>query len=76
MHIYEQFYQSLTEENRQLIYSYLSPKELADMFDVIEEDNEHMKEYLDEMRPSYAADMLSESMTCLIRWIKSKLLNI
>ena len=35
MHIYEQgqFYQSLTEENRQLIYSYLSPKELADMFE-------------------------------------------
>ena len=65
MHIYEQgqFYQSLTEENRQLIYSYLSPKELADMFDVIEEDNEHMKEYLDEMRPSYAADMLSEMYT-------------
>ena len=57
MHIYEQgqFYQSLTEENRQLIYSYLSPKELADMF--------HMKEYLDEMRPSYAADMLSEMYT-------------
>lgn len=33
------------------------------MFDVIEEDNEHMKEYLDEMRPSYAADMLSEMYT-------------
>lgn len=65
MHIYEQgqFYQSLLEEDRQLIYAYLSPKELADMFDVIEEDNEHMKDYLDEMRPSYAADMLSEMHT-------------
>ena len=65
MHIYEQgqFYQSLNEEDRQLIYTYLSPKELADMFDVIEEDNEHMKEYLDEMRPSYAAEMLSEMYT-------------
>ena len=65
MHIYEQgqFYQSLNEEDRQLIYSYLSPKELADMFDVIEEDNEYMKEYLAEMRPSYAAEMLSEMYT-------------
>ncbi|NAA13567.1 magnesium transporter [Enterococcus hirae] len=65
MHIYEQgqFYQSLNEEERQLIYSYLSPKELADMFDVIEEDNEYMKEYLAEMRPSYAAEMLSEMYT-------------
>ena len=33
------------------------------MFDVIGRDDEHMKEYLDEMRPSYAADMLSEMYT-------------
>ncbi len=33
------------------------------MFDVIEEDNEYMKEYLAEMRPSYAAEMLSEMYT-------------
>lgn len=65
LHIYEQgqFYQSIDEENRQLIYSYLSPKELADMFDVIEEDNENMKDYIAEMRPSYAAEMLSEMYT-------------
>jgi magnesium transporter len=65
MHIYEQgqFYQSLKEEQRLLVYSYLSPKELADMFDVIEEDNEYMKDYLSEMRPSYAAEMLSEMYT-------------
>ncbi|EOL44777.1 magnesium transporter mgtE [Enterococcus phoeniculicola] len=65
MHIYEQgqFYQSLTDEERLVVYTYLSPKELADMFDVIEEDNENMKDYLAEMRPSYAAEMLSEMYT-------------
>lgn len=65
MHIYEQgqFYQSLDEKDRHKMYGYLSPKELADMFDVIEEDDEHMTEYLSEMRPSYAADMLSEMYT-------------
>lgn len=62
LHIYEQgqFYQSLDPETRSKLYHYMSPKELADMFDVIEEDNEHMEEYLAEMEPSYAADMLSE----------------
>ncbi|MBO0473991.1 magnesium transporter [Enterococcus ureasiticus] len=65
LHIYEQgqFYQSIDEADRKQIYSYLSPKELADMFDVIEEDNENMKDYIAEMRPSYAAEMLSEMYT-------------
>ena len=58
-----QFYQSLDESQRQIVYTYLSPKELADMFDVIEEDDEHMTEYLSEMRPGYAADMLAEMYT-------------
>ncbi|GCF94023.1 magnesium transporter MgtE [Enterococcus florum] len=65
MHIYDQgqFYQGLDDQERQLVYSYLSPKELADMFDVIEEDDEHVEEYLSEMRPHYAADMLAEMYT-------------
>jgi magnesium transporter len=65
MHFYDQgqFYQSLTEKERQQVYSYLSPKELADMFDVIEEDDDHVDDYLNEMRPQYAADMLSEMYT-------------
>ncbi|MFD1899081.1 magnesium transporter [Enterococcus termitis] len=65
LHIYEQgqFYQSIDEADRKQMYSYLSPKELADMFDVIEEDNENMKDYIAEMRPSYAAEMLSEMYT-------------
>ncbi|MFV0557704.1 MAG: magnesium transporter [Enterococcus sp.] len=62
MHSYEQgqFYQSLDEARRQLVYSYLSPKELADVFDIIEEDDEYMSAYLAELRPSYVAEMLSE----------------
>lgn len=65
LHIFEQgqFYQSLTDEQRRQMYAYLSPKEIADMFDVIEEDNIHMTDYLSEMRPGYAADMLAEMYT-------------
>lgn len=65
LHIYEQgqFYQAIEENLRHIMYAYLSPKEMADMFDVIEEDNEHMTEYLAEMRPRYAADMLAEMYT-------------
>lgn len=65
MHIYEQgqFYQSLTSQERHRMYGYLSPKELADMFDVIEEDDAHMTDYLSEMRPGYAAAMLAEMYT-------------
>ena len=60
-HLYEQgqFYFTLNEAERQRLYTYLSPKETADMFDVIEEDHEDMKDYLSEMAPRYVADMLS-----------------
>ncbi|MDF0479258.1 magnesium transporter [Vagococcus sp. PNs007] len=65
LHIYEQgqFYLTLNEEERQRLYTYLSPKEMADMFDVIEEDEEDVEEYLKEMKPSYVADMLAEMYT-------------
>ncbi len=65
MHIYEQgqFYQSLDETQRQLLYAYLSPKEVADMFDIIEEDDENMQEYMAEMRPTYASAMLAQMYT-------------
>lgn len=65
LHIYEQgqFYLLLNEEERQRVYTYLSPKEMADMFDVIEEDEEDVEEYLKEMKPSYVADMLAEMYT-------------
>ncbi len=65
MHIYEQsqFYQTLDKNQRQLVYAYLSPKELADMFDVLEEDNENIKDYLGEMRAGYASEMLAQMYT-------------
>lgn len=65
LHLYEQgeFYQSLTQEERIHLYSYLSPKEVADAFDLIEEDKETMTDYLAEMRPSYAAAMLAAMFT-------------
>ena len=64
-HLYEQgqFYFTLNEAERQRLYTYLSPKETADMFDVIEEDHEDMKDYLSEMAPRYVADMLSAMYT-------------
>ena len=64
-HLYEQgqFYFTLNEAERQIHYTYLSPKEKADMIDVIEEDHEDMKDYLSEMAPRYVADMLSAMYT-------------
>ncbi|MDT2813572.1 magnesium transporter [Vagococcus carniphilus] len=64
-HIYEQgqFYFTLDEKERHRLYTYLSPKEIADMFDVIEEDHEDMEDYLAEMSPRYVADMLNEMYT-------------
>lgn len=65
LHIYEQgqFYLTLSDEERQRLYTYLSPKEMADMFDVIEEDEEDVEIYLKEMKPRYVADMLAEMYT-------------
>lgn len=64
-HMYEeaQFYLSLDEKERQQLYQYLSPHEMANLFDVIEEEHEDIKEFLSEMRPSYAAAMLAEMYT-------------
>ncbi len=61
LHIYDQaqFYQSLTEDLRKEVYNFLSPQELANLFDVIEEDDANVEVYLGEMRPSYVAEMLS-----------------
>jgi len=65
MHIYEQsqFYEDLDEDERYLVYTYLSPKELANMFDVLEEDNENTQDYLSEMRANYASEMLAQMYT-------------
>lgn len=64
-HIYEQgkFYLTLDENERQRLYTYLSPKEMANMFDVIEENHEDMKDYLKEMHPQYVAEILMDMFT-------------
>ena len=65
LHTYEQgeFYLSLRNEERQQLYRYLSPKELADLFDGIEEEQEDVEQLLKEMDSSYAADMLTYMFT-------------
>lgn len=65
LHIYDQaqFYQTLDEKERKEVYNFLSPKELADLFDVIEEDDKKITVYLAEMRPAYVAEMLSNMYT-------------
>ncbi|MDR0921397.1 MAG: magnesium transporter [Lactobacillales bacterium] len=55
-----QFYESLDISERELLYQYISPKELAEVFDILEEDNEDIHGFLEEMMPEYAAEMLSE----------------
>lgn len=61
MHPYDQaqFYTSLSDEFRSVVYTYLSPEEMADLFENIEIDEEDYESLLAEMNPSYAADMLS-----------------
>ena len=61
MHPYDQaqFYTSLKDEYRPVVYRYLSPEEMADLFENIEIDEEEYENLLAEMDPSYAADMLS-----------------
>ncbi|MFE3974672.1 MULTISPECIES: magnesium transporter [Peribacillus] len=61
MHPYDQaqFYTSLSDEFRSVVYRYLSPEEMAGLFENIEIDKEDFESLLAEMNPSYVADMLS-----------------
>lgn len=61
MHPYDQaqFYTSLSDESRSIVYRYLSPEEMADLFENIEIEEEDYESLLAEMNPSYVADMLS-----------------
>lgn len=61
-HTYDQaqLYLLLTPEERQLVYHYLSPADMAMVFEILEEDVEDVEEYLHEMDEAYAARMLSE----------------
>lgn len=62
LHPYDQaqFFEKVGAESREIIYQYLSPKEMAEIFQSIELDDDEYAPFLKEMETMYAADMLSE----------------
>jgi magnesium transporter len=61
LHPYDQatFFKELDEELRTKVYHYLSPEEMASLFENLEIEEDEYKDVLAEMTPGYAADMLS-----------------
>ncbi len=61
LHPYDQaeFFSELDDEDRAKVYIFLSPEEMADLFENLEADEEDFKDVLAQMNPNYAADMLS-----------------
>lgn len=66
LHFYDQaqIFTSLSQPQRQVVYRFLSTKELGDMFDELEVDDVSLViEYLKEMTPQSAAGVLSAMYT-------------
>ncbi len=61
LHEYDQaqFYEKVGPDIRQKMYHFLSPQEMALIYEALEIENEEYEAYLNEMDTSYAADMLS-----------------
>lgn len=61
LHEYDQaqFYEKVGPDIRQKIYHFLSPQEMALIFEALEIEDDEYEAYLNEMETSYAADMLS-----------------
>ncbi|PIC64343.1 magnesium transporter [Sporosarcina sp. P13] len=61
LHPYDRaiFYEEVGAELRELMYFYLSPKELAEIFETSEIEEDEYKEFLEEMDATYAAEMIS-----------------
>jgi magnesium transporter len=61
LHPYDQslFFEKVEPDIRKKIFHYLSPKEMAELFEATKFDEEHYEYYLKEMDTTYAADMLS-----------------
>ncbi|MDR1012940.1 MAG: magnesium transporter [Lactobacillales bacterium] len=61
LHAHDQgrFYLKLSKSMRTRLYSYMSPLELAEMFDLLAEESSDIADYLLEMSPEYAAAMIS-----------------
>lgn len=62
MHQYDQakMFEQFSQEERQKVYQYLSPSELAGIFDSFEADDVPVDEYFQEMHANYAASVLGE----------------
>ncbi len=61
LHSYDQakFFSKIDDDSRNRLYHYLSPEEMADLFESLDIDEEDYQDILAEMNPSYAAEMLS-----------------
>ncbi|WP_110929108.1 magnesium transporter [Bacillus massiliglaciei] len=61
LHSYDQgqYYAGLTKEQRKVFYRFLSPEEMALVFESLDIDEERYEHLLAEMDPAYVADMLS-----------------
>lgn len=61
LHPYDQsvFFDKVDPEIRKQIFHFLSPEEVAEIFEANNFDDDDYQELLEEMEPSYAADMLS-----------------
>jgi magnesium transporter len=64
-HPYDQatFYEKAELPIRHLMYQYLSPKEMADIYEAIELDDDEYEDLFKEMNAHYAADLLSAMYT-------------
>lgn len=65
LHSYDQaqFYEKVGPDIRQTIYQYLSPQEMATIFETIELEDEEYEQFLKEMDTAYGAEMLSYMYT-------------
>ena len=61
LHPYDRatFYQKVGKKLRKTMYHYLSPKELAEIFELSEIDDDDYKKFLQEMDSTYAAEMFA-----------------
>lgn len=61
IHPYDQalFYVKIGPEKRQILYRFLSPSEMADVFEALELEDDEYEGFLSEMDTSYGAAMLS-----------------
>ncbi|MCD9065826.1 magnesium transporter [Staphylococcus pasteuri] len=62
MHNYEQseYFEDTDDENRQKIFQFLSPQEVADFFDHLDIDDEDYEELFEKINANYASHILEE----------------